>query len=140
MVRAVVDTNVLIRYLIRPSVAIRVLIEDLWIDGYFQMVTSPALLSELAEVMARPRIRKLIHPADAAELLSILQVLAEPITLPRTIPEYTRDRKDDKFVACALAAGANYLVTVDQDILVLASLNETKMVTPADFVAALSPQ
>ena len=40
MMRVVIDTNVLIRYLIRPSTAIRELIEVQWIGGVIQLKLS----------------------------------------------------------------------------------------------------
>jgi predicted nucleic acid-binding protein len=53
------------------------------------------------------------------------------------IPSYTRDPKDDKFVACALAGDVEYLVTVDQDLLVLGSLAAIQIMTPHEFVTLL---
>ena len=138
MVRAVIDTNVLIRYLVRPGAAIRALVEELWIDAHFQMVTSPELIAELTEVLARPRIQKLVQREEAAALLATIHALADMIPLLAAVPEYTRDRKDDKFVACAIAGQADFLVTADEDILVLGSLLQTRMVTPFAFVAAMA--
>jgi len=53
------------------------------------------------------------------------------------VPAYTRDRKDDKSVACAIAGRAEYLVTVDEDILVLERLGDARIVTPREFVEAV---
>jgi predicted nucleic acid-binding protein len=47
---------------------------------------------------------------------------------------YSRDPKDDKFVACALAGDADYVVTEDKDILVLEALAGVRLVTPYDFL------
>lgn len=138
MIRAVIDTSVFIRYLVRPGAAVRELVERLWVDGRFVMVTSPELLAELADVLARPRILRLIHQEDAAALLDSLAAHAHLIPTIGEIPEYTRDRKDDKFVACAIASGADFLVTSDEDILVLGELSGVKFVTPYAFVNALA--
>jgi predicted nucleic acid-binding protein len=56
--------------------------------------------------------------------------------LPALTPilAYTRDPKDDKFVACAIAGQVEYLITLDQDILVLKTLADVTMVTPHDFI------
>jgi putative PIN family toxin of toxin-antitoxin system len=132
--RAVIDTNVLIHYLIRPGAAVREIIEQLWVDEQFVMLTSPELLAELDDVLARPRIRKLIHAEDADALLGAIQLRAEVIPAIETVPEYTRDRKDDKFVACAIAGRADFLVTTDEDILVLGELGGVRFVTPYAFV------
>jgi len=136
--RAVVDTSVLIRYLIRPSAAIRALVEDLWVAGTFVMITSPDLVAELAEVLARPRMRTLIEDGDAVALIDAIQALAEPIPTPGPILAYTRDPKDDKFVACAVAGRADFLVSTDQDLLVLQPMLGVRFVTPEEFVEALA--
>ena len=60
MIRAVVDTSVLIRYLIRPSAAIKELIEMRWLGDQVQMVTAPELVKELEDVLKRDTIQALI--------------------------------------------------------------------------------
>jgi len=47
MLRVVIDTSVLIRYLIKPSASIRYLIEEMWFNEDIVLVTSPELLAEL---------------------------------------------------------------------------------------------
>jgi predicted nucleic acid-binding protein len=37
---------------------------------------------------------------------------------------------DDKFVACAVAGEAEYLITVDQDLLALGSVGDLMIVRP----------
>jgi predicted nucleic acid-binding protein len=44
---------------------------------------------------------------------------------------------DDKFVACALAGDAGYVITLDKDILALRALEDVRMVTPDEFLAML---
>jgi putative PIN family toxin of toxin-antitoxin system len=136
--RAVIDTSVLIRYLVRPGAAVRELIERHWVDGDFVMVTSPELLDELADVLARPRIQNVVHAADGAALLESIRAHADIIPPIEAIPEYTRDRKDDKFVACAIAGRADYVVTTDEDMLVLGELAGVRFVTPYAFVNELA--
>ncbi len=138
MIRAVIDTNVLIRYLIRPGAATRALVESFWVSGRFEMVTAPALIAELEDVLARPRIRALVQPEEAAVLMAAIRSLARLIAVDLdAVPAYTRDPKDDRFVACAIAGNAHFLVTEDQDILLLDSLSDVRMVTPYAFVELL---
>lgn len=137
MMRVVVDTSVLVRYLIRPSAAIRALIEELWLGAHFQLVTAPELLAELRGVLERDYIRALIRPEEGAALLETICLLADVLPHLALIPAYTRDPKDDKFVACAIVGECAYIVTVDQDLLVLESLAGIRMASPEEFVAAL---
>jgi putative PIN family toxin of toxin-antitoxin system len=95
------------------------------------MVSAPELLVEWQTVLARPRIRAYVTSQDALALLDAVETTAEILPALGEIPTFTRDRKDDVFVACAIAAGAAYLVTVDADLLALDSVSGVQIVTPA---------
>lgn len=45
-----------------------------------------------------------------------------------------RDPKDDKFLSLALQIEADYLITWDEDLLVLKEINSTKIITPEEFI------
>jgi len=134
MIRVVVDTSVLIRYLIKPSAAIRRLMENLWLNDDVAMISAPELIAELEDVLARDYIRRLIRPEEGKALLDAIQATAEILPSLSEVPAYTRDPKDDKFVACAVIGQASYVITVDKDILVLERLGDLQMITPYDFV------
>ncbi|MGH2470091.1 MAG: putative toxin-antitoxin system toxin component, PIN family [Chloroflexota bacterium] len=53
------------------------------------------------------------------------------------MPGVSRDSKDDKFLATAVAAGANYLVSEDEDLLVLKNHQGVQVVNIAAFLAVL---
>jgi len=133
MIRAVIDTNVLIRYLIKPSAAIKELIEIRWLTDQVQMVTAPELVEELEGVLRRDDIRALIRSEEGGILLDAIYHKAEILPPMGTVPSYTRDPKDDKFVACALAGNAEYVITADKDILTLETVGDVRMVTPDQF-------
>ena len=135
MIRAVIDTSVFIRYLIKPSVAIKELIEEHWLGDKIELVTAPELIAELQGVLERDYIQVLIRPEEGQTLLDALSQKAEILPSLGKVPPYTRDPKDDIFVGCALAGDADYLITVDEDILVLDAVGDVCMVTPVDFCA-----
>jgi putative PIN family toxin of toxin-antitoxin system len=134
VIRVVLDTSVLVRYLIKPSAAIRELIEELWMRNDIQVVTSIELVEELEAVLSRGALQRFIRPEEGQVLLDALRMKAEMLTSFGPPPSFTRDPKDDKFVACALAGKVAYLVTVDKDILVLENLGGVRMVTPFELV------
>jgi putative PIN family toxin of toxin-antitoxin system len=138
MTRVVIDTSVLIRYLIKPSAAVRRLVEDLWLDGDVVMVSSPELIAELEDVLARDYIRALIRPEEGKAMFDAIRATAEILPPLEEVPAYTRDPKDDKFVACAITGQASYIVTLDKDILALEKLGDLQIVTPHDFVTRQS--
>lgn len=138
MTRVVIDTSVLIRYLIKPIAAVRHLVEDLWLNDDVVMVSSPELIAELEDVLARDYIRALIRLEEGKALLDAIQATAEILPPLDEVPAYTRDLKDDKFVACAITGQASYVITLDKDILMLEKLGDLQIVTPYDFVTRQS--
>jgi putative PIN family toxin of toxin-antitoxin system len=134
VIRAVFDTSALVRYLIRPDAALRELVEVRWLEDAFLMVTAPELIAELVGVLERPYIQAIIASEDAQALLDAVAARAEAIGPLPEYPPFTRDPKDDKFVACALAAGAGAIVTYDRDLLDLGEIAGVRAVTPGQFL------
>ena len=137
MIRIVIDTNIFVRYLIRPSAAIKELLEVRWLSDQVQVVTAPELVAELTEVLQRPKILAYIQPQEAQVILETIRRKAELLPPLGTVPPYTRDPKDDKFVACAIIGNAQYLVSVDEDILVLQQVGSVQIVTPFTLLPLL---
>jgi putative PIN family toxin of toxin-antitoxin system len=133
-VRAVVDVNVLISgVLSAKGHSAEVLRASR--DGQFELVVSELVLSELKRTLADPRLRKRIAPEKAAALTSWVRdhgTLAEDPTDPP--PVGSRDPDDDYLLALAIDRRA-YLVTGDQDLLVLS--DDLPILTPAQFAAKL---
>ena len=137
MTRIVVDTSVLIRYLIRPSAATRALIEVYWLDDEIQVVTAPELIEELEGVLSRDYIQELVQPEEGQALLDAILLKAEILPSLGAVPAYTRDPKDDQFIACVLVGDARYVVTVDKDLLALETLEHIRIVTPEELIGKI---
>jgi putative PIN family toxin of toxin-antitoxin system len=86
------------------------------LDGRFQIVLSPAILRELRQVILRPNVRKHfpISLEDLADLLADLQARALLVAGVVEVHGVSVDPKDDMVLACALEAGADYIVTDDR--------------------------
>ena len=137
MIRVVIDTNVFIRYLLKPNPVIRYLIEEMWLNDEIILISAPELIDELTDVLQRGYIQVLITAQEGELLMAIIKAKAQMLPSLSPIPVYTRDPKDDKFVACAIAGQVSYLITLDQDILVLETLEGVRMVTPHEFIETL---
>lgn len=86
--------------------------------GRFEMVTSEALLSELARTLSKPRItRKYPLTADErAAFVALLRDLGHLATPPGTLT-LRRDPDDAIVVETAVYGAADALVTGDKDLL-----------------------
>ena len=114
--RAVLDPNVLVSAAISPAGPPRQILTA-WIDERFELIASPALLHELAEVLARPKFQRFITAAVATELIDGLATDAVTVADPSELPGVTPDPDDDYLVALARVAGADYLVSGDRHLL-----------------------
>lgn len=115
-VKAVIDTNIWISALINPfgyPVSLRKYFEN----GDFIAVISEPILSEIADVLSRPRIRDKydIAPEDIQELLILIEEKAEHVIVSGKI-DVCRDKDDNLVIETAIKGSAQYLVTRDDDI------------------------
>jgi putative PIN family toxin of toxin-antitoxin system len=98
MMRAVVDTNILIRALIKPYGTVGPIIPRLR-DGDYVIVYSAPPLKELTAKLALPCIRVKYHvKTEQVEALVAILVLRGERVMPTRRVKICRDSKDDMFV------------------------------------------
>lgn len=102
------------------------------IDHRIALYTSDALLTELSEVLQRPKFKN----RGQLNALLIAQVLELATRVaPRRHPEIQlRDTGDHIVIDCALAAKAEYIVTGDQDFILHRKISGVSIVTPAEML------
>lgn len=140
MVRVVFDTVIFVRALLDShSLAGRLIFEHL--EDY-HLTLSPEVIEEILEVLGRKEIierfhlRKTNYPEAMARLIKSMN-RAEIIQIGQIHP-ISRDPKDDKFLATAKMAESEYLVTEDEDLLILKKYKGIKVINAATFLKILS--
>ena len=117
-IKAVIDTQIFLRAAINRQSLPGKLVFDLR-DRYI-LVTSPQMMAEVTNVLSRPALRTKFKTLTDATLNGILTRIADAEIVEVTdVEAVSRDPKDDIFLACARASGANYVVSEDKDLLVL---------------------
>jgi putative PIN family toxin of toxin-antitoxin system len=133
-VRAVVDVNVLISGVLSAKGASAEILRASR-DGLFELVVSELLLAELKRALGYPKLRKRIPAEKAAAFANWVRdhgaLAADPASPP---PVGSRDPDDDYLLALAISRRA-YLVTGDQDLLVLS--DDLPILSPAQFTTKL---
>lgn len=140
MIRAIIDANILISYLLnRSSVTSPFAVVQAAIDGAFRLLIARETVEEVrSKVATKSYLAARISSEDYDDVVSALEELAEFIpTMASPIPAVSRDRKDDYLLAQAVRAQADYLVTGDADLLVLGSHDGVEIVSPSTFVERL---
>ena len=127
--RIVLDTNQLVRALMRPPQLATFVMA--WEARRFSVICSSALLEEYERVLTYPEVSNLIFPellrAFRSHLVHDLEIV-DPIT----IQPICRDPDDDKVIATVIAGAVDYLVTEDKDLLtpeVIAALDKVGIQT-----------
>ena len=138
MLRAVLDVNVIVSGVILTRGAPFEIIQA-WRRPRFELVISETILTELIEVLHRPKIRDAYAVSESAigRLVSLLRSEAFVTPGDVAIEPAARDADDDKVLACALEAKADCIVTGDKDLLSLGSYYGIAILRPAEFLARL---
>ena len=138
MMRVLIDTNVLISYLVQPGREGAVIQAAL--ERRFTLLMPQAVLDEVeATVRSKPRLSKRIPLRDLEIFTNRLTQFSEHVTvLNEPFPAVTRDRNDYYLLAYARATKADYLVTGDKDLLTLqGKITALAIVTPTQFADLL---
>ena len=120
MLKVVIDTNQFVSSLISKQGKSARLV-DLWRQQYFILVTSLEIIAEIKKVLEYPHITQKykLNKADIQSLLILIEHEAVIVPNSPVVNVIKDDPDDNKFLACALAAQAEYIVSGDQHLLSL---------------------
>jgi putative PIN family toxin of toxin-antitoxin system len=130
--RIVLDTNGYVsRLLVAESVPCKA-VEFAGLRGITLM--SPATLTELEQVLKRPKFAKYLNPENIEPYLAKVWELAQHADAGPPI-RACRVPRDDKFLDVAVHGEAGFLVTGNADLLALHPFRSISILTPSDFLA-----
>ena len=133
-VRVVIDTNVLLSGLLFGAEPGR--LRDFWIEGRLLPLLSKETFAEFRRVLDYPKFR--LSPAEIKMLVEEeLLPYADVLDVTEDAFGTCRDPKDDMFLALAASGKAAYIITGDQDLLILQSFRKIKIVTVKAIVEIL---
>lgn len=129
--RWVVDPNVLMSRLLVPNGSAAKAVDFALASGV--LMVSVATLSELVEVISRPKFDRYLTLEKRRRFITLLGGVSRMVSITRTV-QVCRDPKDDKFLDVALAAEAQAIITGDQDLLALNPFHGIQILTPSGFL------
>jgi putative PIN family toxin of toxin-antitoxin system len=131
----VIDTNVVVSALLfggKPGQLV-----SHWQDGLIRPYASEAIIAEYLRVLAYPRfdlsenhIAYLIYQ----QILPFFEIV--PVQTPAGV--ICGDPEDDKFLHCAVAVAARFIISGDHHLLNLSSYGNIPIVTVSAFLEAIS--
>lgn len=141
MMRAVLDTNVLVSAEIKPEGNSSQILLRL---DQFEWLISEYILAELARVLSRKHIqtkyRKQASPKEQARYTALIRAEATVISVTTEVAAVPKDLKDNPVLGCAVDGKAEYIVTGDKHLLELGVYQGIQIVTPAQFLEILANQ
>ena len=130
VIRIVLDTNVLVSALLFSGEVGHII--SSWKAQKFLPVLSHDTFDEFRRVLAYPKFSLTPREIDALLQDEVLP-FCEVIDIEDDIIGICRDRADDKFLSCAVAAMADYIVSGDKDLLVLGNFRNIPIITVTAF-------
>ena len=94
-------------------------------QGKAELYVTNETLNEVKEVIKRPKFIEVMRRADLTpdQIMEKIVSLSHLVIAPKLNIKACRDEKDNKFLECAESAKADYLVSGDEDLLVLKEFN-----------------
>ncbi len=135
--RAVLDTNLLVSYLISHRPPIADLIDIHLVRGDFALLTSVALLRELDRVLQYPKLHRYYDAETRLRFIALVAAAGEIVDVPEQVPPICRDPDDDQVIACAVVGEANVIVSGDRDLLDLGWVDDIPIISARRFLMLL---
>lgn len=142
--RAVLDTNLIISAALIPQSPPDRLFQ-LWLKEVFDLLISKEQLEEIKTASKKGKLTNYSLFSDKiTEFIRNLEFAAELVKpMPEdNLPVHSRDPKDDYILAASLGGKADYLITGDEDLLILSTnpgLGKLKIVSVRQFLSEIIP-
>ncbi len=128
-IRVVTDTNIWIGFLIGKTLSG---LSEAVINDKIRILFSEELFEELVEVLQRPKFKKYFSQNDIAELISLIHLKTEFVEIRERF-EDCRDPKDNFLLDLCVSGNADYLLTGDDDLLVLNPFRDVQIINYREF-------
>lgn len=135
LIRAVLDTNVLVSVLLFGG-----RLEGLrqaWRAERLRVVTCKEMLEELVRALAYPKFQ--LTPEEISSMLhKEILPFAEVVEIAGRTESASRDPDDDVPIRCCIAGKCTWLVSGDKDLLVIGKYKGIAILSPAIFLQKMS--
>jgi len=129
--KIIFDTNIWISHFLCKSFPE---LTKILIDNKYEIIFSLTLLNELKSVLSRPKF-KFLSPEQINEIEQLILIRTTFFNDANEIIEQkSRDVKDNFLISLSMISNCDYLVTGDEDLLVLKNINHTKILKWKDFI------
>lgn len=137
VLKIVLDANVWISALIwggRPAEIIKAAE-----DARIKIFVSEEIVGEISQVLNYPKLKKVYQTAGLRheELVEAMLRIVKFVEATERVAVIVEHPADDRCLECALAAGADYIISGDKHLLKIASYRKTRILSVSDFLEIL---
>jgi putative PIN family toxin of toxin-antitoxin system len=129
--RVVIDTNVMVSALLFKGSLSKIV--DHWKEGKIIPLLSKETFNEFKTVLEYPKFS-----LTAQEIKTIIEEEVLPYfevtDIVNRVKGACRDSDDDKFIACAVSAAADFIVSGDRDLLDMGKYKSVKIISASEFL------
>jgi len=133
--RFVLDTNVIVSAVLFPNSQPNLIIKKIQTIGI--IIQSPSTWLELENVLARPKFDRYITQTERQTFLLDFSQTIDLILEDSFTTNECRDPKDNKYLELAVNGKAEYLITGDQDLLVLHPFQSINILRIEQFLSLI---
>ena len=131
----ILDTNIWISFLLGKRLqSVSSVFENTDVHVY----VSQELIAEIVSVLARPKIRQYISAEAIESMWSLMRDYCLAVDDYAAVQTAVRDAKDTYLLSMAKAIPADFIVTGDQDLLVLDKFENTYILSYTEFMQVLA--
>ncbi|MBP7552484.1 MAG: putative toxin-antitoxin system toxin component, PIN family [Spirochaetes bacterium] len=131
--KLIFDTNIWVSYFISKSFDE---ILEILNNDYFNVIFSEELIGEIRIVLERPKFQRVINKTHIKDIINLI-ISRCSFYYPEIELELCRDQKDDFLLKLCEVSNADYLITGDNDLLVLGNYKSTKILKWSNFITIL---
>ena len=127
--KAVFDTNVLIAAFLTEGLCSGLLLRAR--KQAFNLVLCDDIIGEFQGILTK---KFKLSSSDISEITTIVtEATSEILHQTASLGRICRDPDDDMVIACAVDANADYIVTGDEDLLILKRYKDIVIINPRNF-------
>lgn len=128
----IIDTNIWVGAIM--GIRVREYLRKILLSTQFTILLNKELLAEISEVFGRNKFKKYINEYEITEMLALIRKRSQWIEGNLPI-EQVRDVKDNFLLSLAVVGNADFLITGDDDLLVLENYQATSIIKLSTFIA-----
>ena len=105
------------------------------IEGIDELFITKEILDEIEEVMGRPKFHADKEKVDY--IINSIKEIGNKVMPKRQIKKGSRDKTDNKYIECGIAADADYIISGDIHLLELGEYEGIKIITARNYLEAV---